>query len=103
MGSIETFIWGFIGGVGAELTVLFGVREQFPDRFPHWIRSGAYYVVALLMALLGGGIALAYVRSGTNLSAILAIQVGASAPLFFRRARDVVSEPPKPPDASRVD
>jgi len=103
MGSIETFIWGFFGGIGAELAVLFGVRQQFPDRFPHWIRSRAYYVVAFLMALIGGGIALAYVRSGTSLSAILAIQVGASAPLFFRKARDVIAEPPKPPDESRVD
>lgn len=103
MGSIETFMWGFFGGIGAELAVLFGVRQHFPDRFPHWIRSLAYYVVALLMALVGGAIALAYVRSGTTLSAILAIQVGASAPLFFRKARDVVAELPKPPDPSRVD
>ena len=103
MGLFETFIWGFFGGVGAELAVLFGVRQQFPDRFPYWIRSRAYYVVALLMALAGGGIALAYVRSGTALSAILAIQIGASAPLFFRKARDVIAETPAPPDPNRVD
>jgi len=103
MGFIETFIWGFFGGIGAELATLFGVRQQFPDRFPHWIRSRAYYAVALLMALVGGGIAIAYVRSGTSLSAILAIQVGASAPLFFRKASEVITEPPKSPDASRVD
>jgi hypothetical protein len=103
MGSIETFIWGFFGGIGAELAVLFGVRQQFPDRFPYWIRSTAYYILAILMALVGGGIALAYVRSGTALNAILAIQVGASAPLFFRKAREVVAEPPKPPDERRID
>ena len=103
MGSIETFLWGFFGGIGAELAVLFGVKQQFPDRFPHWIRSKWYYTVVILMALAGGGIALAYVRSGSPLNAILAIQVGASAPLFFRKARDVLAETPKPPATSRVD
>jgi len=103
MGSIETFMWGFFGGVGAELAVLFSVRQQFPDRFPHWISSGAYYFIAILMAIVGGVIALAYVRSGTSLSAILAIQVGASAPLFFRKAREAVAEPPEVPDINRID
>jgi hypothetical protein len=103
MPGLETFAWGFFGGVGAELAVLFGIRQQFPDKFPHWIRSRAYYVVVLLMAAAGGAIALAYARSGTTLSAILAIQVGASAPLFLRKARDVIAEPSKPPDPAKVD
>jgi hypothetical protein len=103
MGGIETFMWGVFGGAGAELTVLFGLRQQFPQKFPHWLRSRAYYVVAGLMALAGGAIALAYVRSGTPLTAILAIQVGASAPLFLRKARDVVAEPPERPDPAKID
>lgn len=103
MGVAETLAWGIFGGVGAELAVLYAVRQEFPDRFPHWIKSKAYYAVAGLMALAGGGIALAYARSGTELSAILAIQVGASAPLFFRKAKAVVTGRPKPPDPSIVD
>jgi hypothetical protein len=103
MGGFETFLWGFFGGIGAELTVLFGVRQQFPSRFPHWVRSRAYYLIVVVMALVGGILALAYVRSGTRLTAILAIQVGASAPLFFRKAHDVISGPPKSPDPLRVD
>jgi hypothetical protein len=103
MGGFETFLWGLFGGIGAELAVLFGVRQQFPSRFPHWIRSLEYYIIVILMVLVGGGLALAYYRSGTTLTAILAIQVGASAPLFFRKAYDMISGSPKPPDPSRID
>jgi hypothetical protein len=100
---METFVWGFFGGVAAELAVLFGLRKQFPGKYPHWVVSPAYWAIVVVMAACGGAIALAYVRSGTALTAILAIQVGASAPLFLRKARDLLSEPPKPPNQSTID
>jgi len=103
MNPIETFCWGLFGGLGAELAVLFGIRQQFPEKFPHWVRSGVYWLIALGMAVAGGVIALAYVRSGTQMSAVLAIQVGASAPLFLRKARDVIPDVPTAPDPVRVD
>lgn len=103
MGIPETFAWGFFGGIGAELAVLFAVRQQNPADFPHWVRSWVYYIAAFLMAVAGGFVATAYARSGTALTAILAIQVGASAPLFFRKARDVVAKPPSPPEPGQVD
>lgn len=102
MGGMETFAWGVFGGLAAEVAVLFGVRQQFPQKYPHWITSWAYYGVAGLMALVGGGIALAYVRSGTALTAILAIQIGASAPLFLRKARDLAPDLATPPDPNKI-
>ena len=54
-------------------------------------------------ALFGGILALAYLRSGMQLNALLAINVGASAPLALRQA---ISNAPKyrpAPDPGTVD
>jgi hypothetical protein len=103
MGGLETFLWALFGGIGAEIAVVFGLRHSAPHEFPYWLRSPLYYVVAALMVLAGGGIALAYARSGVNLNAILALQLGASAPLILRKLRDAVPTEVKPPDPAKID
>lgn len=102
MGGLETFLWGLFGGFGAEAVVWFGIRHQRPRDYPYWLKSPIYYLVASVMVLVGGIIAVAYSRSGTSLNAILAIQIGASAPLILRKARDVVPDAPALPDPERV-
>ena len=102
MFGTEAFFWGLIGGVGAEVVVLFGLRHKDPNDFPYWVRSPAYYVIALVMAILGGAITVAHLRSGSSMDPILAIQVGASAPLILRKMRDAVPSD-ESPDPSRID
>lgn len=99
----EIFLWGLLGGIGAEVVVFFGIRHQNPLEFPYWVKSKAYYIIAVIMALIGAFITIAYARSGTNLNPILAIQIGASAPLILRKARDAASEPSTPPNLSAID
>jgi hypothetical protein len=95
--------WGVVGGIGAEVAVIYDIFHQKPSAFPWWYKSGKYYFVASIMLLLGGAIALAHSMSGSSLNPILAIQIGASTPLILRKLRDVASEPPSPPDPAKVD
>lgn len=102
MSLLETFLWGLFGGVGAEASVVFTHRHRAPKDFPYWLRSWTYYAACLVMVLLGGGIAVAYASSGTTLNAILAIQIGASAPLIFRKLSESIPEKPEPPDPTKI-
>ncbi len=104
MTPTETFLWGLFGGLGAEVSVIFALRYRGPSDYPYWLKSWTYYLVAVAMVIIGGVIAVAYARSGTTLNAILAIQIGASAPLIFRKlTENVIPDTPKPPDPSRID
>jgi len=102
MGLWETFMWGLFGGVGAEVSSIFAQRHRAAADFPHWLKSWAYYLPTGVMVLMGGGIAVAYANSGTTLNAILAIQIGASAPLIFRKLSESIPDKPKPPDPARI-
>ncbi len=103
MPSWEIFIWGLLGGLGAEAIVIYDIFHQKPSVFPWWIKSKKYYIIASIMILFGGAIALAYSRSGATLNAILSLQIGASTPIILRKLIDASSERPSPPDPSRVD
>lgn len=104
MTPIETFLWGLFGGFGAEVSVVFALRHRGSSDYPYWLKSWTYYLVAATMIIVGGVIAVAYARSGTTLNAILAIQIGASAPLIFRKlGESFIPDTPKPPDPSRID
>jgi hypothetical protein len=103
MSPLETFFWGLFGGIGAEAGVVFALRHRLPSEYPYWLKSRVYYLVAGVMVFLGGGMAVAYARSDTKLNAILAIQIGASAPLILRKLSETIPEAPKPPDPAKVD
>lgn len=103
MGPWETILWGAFGAFAAEALVWFGIRHLRPQDYPFWVRSPVYYVIAAVMIAIGGIVALAYARSGTTLNAVLAMQIGASAPLIIRKARDLVPPKPEPPDPTRID
>lgn len=102
MGLLETFLWGLFGGVGAEVSVVFAHRHRAANDFPYWLKSWVYYISSLVMVFFGGGIAVAYASSGTTLNAILAIQIGASAPLIFRKLSETIPETPRPPDPAKI-
>lgn len=104
MSPLDTFLWGLFGGVGAEVSVVFALRHNGPKDFPHWLKSPVYYIVSVVMIVAGGLIALAYAGSATTLNPILAIQIGASAPLIFRKLSETLPQPPAPPpDVTRID
>ena len=83
MHLMEVIGWGLFGGVLAELAGMVEVSRTSGDR-PYWVRSPFYWIVVMVKVLAGGIVVLAYDRSGMSLNPIVAINVGASAPLAWK-------------------
>jgi hypothetical protein len=80
---LEGFIYGVIGGIFAELLGLFKLRQESRETFPKWISSVFYWVITALMTLAGGALVVVYLKSGIDLKPIIAVNIGASAPLLI--------------------
>ncbi len=94
MSLIEGFFWGVLGGLLAELIGLFRLRTVSSQDLPDWLRTFYYWVVTVVMILAGGILVVAYLRSEVKINAIIAINLGASAPLLLG---SLVSQAPQIP------
>jgi hypothetical protein len=83
MGVLEGFLYGLLGGALAEVLGLFKLRQQAPGSLPGFLRSTFYWIVTVAMLCAGGGIVVVYFKSGISLNPLLAVNVGASAPLII--------------------
>jgi predicted cobalt transporter CbtA len=83
MSLLEGFLWGLAGGFLAELLGLFRLRHHDPGRLPRWLQSPFYWIVTAFMILAGGLLVLVYMKSGIAVAPVLAVNVGASAPLII--------------------
>ncbi len=54
-----------------------------PHQLPIHLKSWFFWINTVLMALTGGFLAYLYNISGTSLTAVLAVNVGASAPFIL--------------------
>lgn len=88
----EAFLYGLGGGVAAEVLGLFKLRREGA---PQYLRSIFYWVITGTMILLGGGLSWLYVKSGVELTPILGVNIGASAPLIL--GQFVAQAPEVPP------
>lgn len=79
----EFFIYGILGGLLAELLGLYKLRTQAPSAFPSYLRSAFYWAVTVAMILAGGGLVWIYNQSGLDMKPIVAVNIGASAPLIL--------------------
>jgi hypothetical protein len=79
----EYFLYGIFGGLLAELLGLYKLRTQAPAAFPSYLRSAFYWVVTIGMILAGGVLVWIYNKSGLDLKPIIAVNIGASAPLIL--------------------
>lgn len=77
------FAMGVLGGCFAELLGLFKLRTLARDARPEYLRSWFYWFVTSLMVLAGGLLVVIYLLSDIPLKPILALNVGASAPLLI--------------------
>ena len=80
------------GGVAAEILGLFKLRREGA---PQYVRSFFYWIITALMIGVGGGVAWLYVKSGVTLTPLLAVNVGAAAPLII--GQFVAQTPEVPP------
>jgi len=88
----QEFWYGVLGGFLAELFGIWKLRHELREKLPPYLRSWFYWLMTLLMIASGGCVALVYVKSGVSLSPILAVNVGASAPLIIG---SLTAAPPK--------
>ena len=77
------FLCGFAGGLVAEFLVIYNYRERAFRNWPQHFHSRTFWVIEVLMWVLGGLLVVAYMLSNTPMSVILAVNVGASAPLIL--------------------
>lgn len=83
MTVLEGFLYGLLGGGLAEILGLFKLRQQAAEALPQFLKSTFYWIVTIAMLCAGGGIVVVYFKSGISLNPLLAVNVGASAPLII--------------------
>ena len=83
MDITDGFMYGIAGGALAELFGLFKLRHEAPSAFPLWIKSWFYWLVTIAMMLAGGVLVVIYLKSNIALQPIIAVNLGASAPLLI--------------------
>lgn len=86
------FLYGFGGSAAVEVVMLHTIMQgggKLPDRY----RQPAFWVVRTLLAVIGGGLALAY---GID-KPLLAANIGAATPLIVKAFSDGVQPPLSPP------
>lgn len=80
----ESFLFAVFGGYAINIISLAELRNiprsERPDTFSDWIYDIWFFVIPIL----GGVLAIAYQMSGSNLTPILAINVGVSTPLILK-------------------
>jgi hypothetical protein len=81
---LEAVLWGIFGGMLGELLNVYDHRTEDPKNWPAYLRMGSYYAISALMGLCGGGLAAAYQQSGVDISPIVALNVGLTAPLILK-------------------
>jgi hypothetical protein len=79
--STVIFLYGMLGGALIELTHWYGLRTN--RNFPAYARSMVYWILALIMVLLGGLLALLFL--GPTGAAKDAIALGLATPAVLQR------------------
>ncbi len=83
IGILEGFLFGLLGGLIVEVLGLYRLRVLTRDEFPEHLKTFHYWAITTAMILAGGGLAVVYLSSDIPLKPILAVNIGASAPLII--------------------
>jgi hypothetical protein len=95
--ALEALLYGAGGGLAAEVLGLFRLRRQGA---PQYLRSPFYWIITVAMIAIGGGVAWVYIKSDVDLTPLLAVNVGASAPLIIGQ---LVAQAPELPRGESTD
>jgi len=77
--GLAIFLWGAGGSVAVEIVTLWGYYEQ-DKNIPARYRQIGFWIVRVLLAIMAGGLALAYDIQ----KPLLAANIGAATPLIIR-------------------
>lgn len=83
---LDVLALGFFGGLIGEFVGLYDLRERAREEWPTYYKHVSFWALTLGMALIGGVLAAVY-NDSKELSAIVAVNIGASAPIVVRQLR----------------
>ena len=81
---IPSFIFAVFGGLAINIISLAELRNIPRSQRPDTFSDPLYIIWFFVVPILGGGLVIAYQMSNFNLTPILAINVGASAPSVLK-------------------
>ncbi len=91
--SWPLIFWGVFGGALAEFLKLYNLRDKPKNKWPVHYFTKIYWILSIVMVLLGGVVVFWYQESGVmHINDMLAANIGATAPLIFAR---VLAKDPK--------
>jgi len=93
---MDTVLFGCFGGLLGNVVRLIQTSAQPPQAHTIDFKDPFYYVQLVLLAFLGGVFVYLYDISGMKLTALLAVNIGASAPIIAQNFLSAV-----PPVGSR--
>src|SRR5471030_898508 len=79
MTTTTIFLWAAAGSIAVDVMAAIRIYESPSVEFPERYSRVFYYICRLMLAAIGGSLAVAYEID----KAILAINIGASAPLIL--------------------
>ncbi len=99
--GLIVFLWGAGGSVAVEVVTLWGFYEQ-GKAIPVRYQQVGFWIVRLLLAIMAGGLALAYEIQ----KPLLAANIGAATPLIIKAFAEgirpkvnlAITRPPIPSD-----
>lgn len=102
MTSLEVFVWGMGGCLAVDVVTAAQYFHTAEETFPRRYKNPMFYLVRLLVAIIGGGLAIAY---GID-KPLLAANIGAATPLIiqaFAQSGAALKPPSFPMDAPQSD
>jgi hypothetical protein len=98
---LAAFVFGFGGGVIAEVASISAHRHRKREMWPGYTRQFRYWGLGLCWVVIGGAIPAIYTWDGSNLSAWASVNLGLTAPLVIHTAMRAI--PPGPPGSSDLE
>jgi len=85
MGEVlSILLFAFGGGIAVNILRLAELSNIPKPQRPETFTNPYYLIQFIFFPLIGAGLAYAYQTSGTNLTPLVAINIGASAPLIIK-------------------
>ena len=91
--GIWVFVAGCGGGLLAEFAGIWALRKEDPKSWPAHYGQLVYWAISVGMILVGGFLAIIY--GVHDMPVLLALNIGASAPLIIQRILTVAPTPIK--------
>ena len=84
---IDQSVWfGVAGGLlGSVASIIQWAKSAKEERPPSPLRDGGFWMLFFLLPVLGGVVVFLYERSSVTFNPILAVHVGASAPVLLQQ------------------